>query len=107
MGFQSVARHGARFAEPSHRRRIAVRITVGDWERVGEQRLRLSADQHKAIAWAYRKRAVTEPKQAEHFLDRARQEDALERAAALQESRGEMPGLPQPPGWTPRRTPMP
>ena len=34
--------------------------------------MKFSADHHKAIARFYRNRAVTEPKPAEHFLERCR-----------------------------------
>ena len=73
----------------------------------GMEFMRMSADQHRTVADAYRKRAVTEPRQAMHFLRCAREQDELEREAASGESRGEMPTLPQPPGWVPRRAPMP
>ena len=68
--------------------------------------MRMSADQHRMAAEAYRKRAVTDPRQAAHYLDCAREQDELERSAAHRKSLGEMPMLPQRPGWMPRRAPV-
>ena len=65
--------------------------------------MRMSADQHRMAAEAYRKRAVTDPRQAAHYLNCAREQDEMERSAALRESMGELPVLPQRPGWMPRR----